>query len=83
MDKQAEIKFPLTNSKDSISLAGKVNQSINQFCRNPVKPSLPAKFSELGKEEEEWLATIFGDSVPESIDPLENKQGFLLKDKNA
>ena len=80
-DKQTDIKSPLTKLKDTIFFAGKVNQSINQFRRNHVNLSLPAKLTKLGKKEEESSAWIFGDSVSESIDPLENKQRFLLKDK--
>ena len=39
--KQIDIVLPLTKLKYSLSLAGKVNQSINQSGRNLVKPSLP------------------------------------------
>ena len=55
-DKQLEIKSPLTKLKDSLFLSGKINQSINQFCRNLLKPPLSATFTKRGKKAEQLSA---------------------------
>lgn len=60
-DKQIKIKSPLTKLKDSLSLADKANQSINQFCGNIATSSLPVKFVKFGENAEEssiWLLGI-------------------------
>ena len=60
--------------KDWLSLAGKFNQSINQVCRNLVKPSLPVKFTKLGEKAEKSCTCFFGDSISESGKVFEREQ---------
>ena len=68
--KEADIKSLLTKLEE-----GKVNQSINQFPRNFVQPSLPAKFAKLGVKAEKLFAWLFGVFlVSESINALEREQ---------
>ena len=43
----------LTMLKDSLSLAGKMSQSINQLRRKLIKPTLPPQFSKLAEKSEE------------------------------
>ena len=71
------------NLKDSFSLSGMVNQSINQLHKNLVKPSQVEKFAKLGEKTEESFSWISGQSILESIDALqkESKLRFLLKHK--
>ena len=73
----------LTMLKDSLSLAGKMSQSINQLRRKLIKPTLPPQFSKLAEKSEESSEWLLGDSVSESVENLEkeNKLKPLLKDK--
>ena len=42
-----DVKVTLTLLKNALSLAGKLNQSINQLRRNFIKPSLPVQYARL------------------------------------
>ena len=79
-----DIKTPMTSLKDSLSLAGKVNQSINQLRRYLIKPSLPSQYSKLADLTDESAEHLFGDSISEKLDSLnkENQLKSLLTDKN-
>ena len=68
-----DITIPLIMLKDSLSLAGKMSQSINQLRRKLIKPALPLKFSKLEEKSEESSESLFGDSVSESVENLEKK----------
>ena len=50
---KVDIKNPLTILKDSLSLVGKLNQILNQFCRNLVLPLLPQQFVKLTENVEQ------------------------------
>ena len=75
--------IPLTILKDSLSLAGKMTQSINQLRRELIKLVFPPQFSKLAEKSEESSEWLFGDSVSKSVENLEkeNKLKSLLKDK--
>lgn len=72
------IKSPSTKLMDSLFLSGKINQSIDQFCRNLLKPPLPATFAKLGKKAEKSSAWLFGDSLSEFIDVLKTGNKLQL-----
>ena len=42
-----DVKVPLTLLKNALSLAAKLNQSINQLRGNFIKPSLPVQYARL------------------------------------
>ena len=42
-----DIMPPLTEFKGALSLEGKVNQELNQYRRNMIKPYLPPQFAKL------------------------------------
>ena len=77
------IMIPLTMLKDSLSLAEKMSQSINQLRRKLIKPALPPEFSKLAEKSEESSEWLFGNSISESVENLEKKNMLksLLKDK--
>ena len=78
-----DIMIPLTMLKDSLSLAGKMSQSISQLRKKLIKTALPPQFSKLADKSEESSEWLFGDSVSESTENLEkeNKLKSLLKGK--
>lgn len=49
---EVHVKNPLTVLKDLLSLAGNVNQTLNQFCRSLVKPSIAQQFAILETSEQ-------------------------------
>ena len=69
----------MTKLKTLLSLANKINQSINQFRMNITKPWPPEKFVKLGENAEESSTWLSGDSVAEYIE--KEQDGYLLKDK--
>lgn len=76
-----DIEIPLEMIKDSLYIAGKVNQTINQFRRNLIRPSLPSRFAKLADVADETSEWLFGDSISERVEFLEkeNKLNALLK----
>ena len=79
-----DIMIPLIILKDSLSLAWKMSQSINQLRRKLIKIALSLQFFKLAEKSEESSKWFLCDSMSESVENLEkeNKSKFLLKDKN-
>jgi len=81
-DKDIDIKKPLTMLKDSLSLAGKLIQSLNQFRRDIIKHALPPQYAKLADLDDDSSKYLFGESISDKVDILEkeNKLRSLLKD---
>ena len=67
--------------KNALSLAGKLNQSINQLRRNFIKPSLPVQYARLADIAGDSSEHRFGDSITDFLESLkkENQMKALLK----
>ena len=76
-----DVKVPLTSLKYALSLAGKLNQSINQVRRNFIKPSLPVQYAMLAGIADDSSEHLFKDSITDSMESLkeENQMKALLK----
>ena len=76
-----DVKVPLTLLKSALSLAGKLNQSINQLRSNFIKPSLPAQYARLADIADDSSEHLFGDSITDSLESLKkkNQKKALLK----
>ena len=63
------------------SLAGKLNQSINQLRRNFIKPSLPVQYARLADIADDSSEHLFRDSITDSLESLEkeNQMKALLR----
>ena len=67
------VKFHLIahfHKQDAISLARKVNQELNQFSRNMIKPYLPPQFAKLADISDDSKNFLFGDSVASTVESL-------------
>lgn len=82
-ENNAQIMESLSLLKDSLSIAGKVNQSINQYRRVAIKPSLPPQYSKLADIVDDSATFLFGESISDKVENLEkeNKIKNLLKEK--
>ena len=82
---ELDIETPLSMLKDSLSIAGKVNQTINQFRRNLVRPSLPSQFAKLADKVDESSEWLFGDCISATVESLEkeNQLNTLLKERKV
>ena len=69
--------------KDALSLARKVNQELNQFRRNRIKPYLPPQFAKLTDISDDSKNFLFRDSIADTVGSLqkENQTKSFLKDK--
>ena len=65
-----DVKVPLTLLKNALSLAGKLNQSINQLRRNFIKPSLPVKYARLADIADDSSEHLFGGCITDSLESL-------------
>ena len=76
-----DVKVPLTLLKNTLSLAGKLNQSINQLRKNFIKPSLRVQYARLADIADDSSEHVFGDPITGSLDSLkkENQLKALLK----
>ena len=77
-----DIKTPLSLLKNSLSLAGNVNQALNQYRCDIIKPTLPSQFVKIAEAAGDSSAYLFGDSLTEKMDRLqkESRIKYLLKD---
>ena len=75
-----EIKTSLIELKDSMTLAGKVSQQLNQARRDLIKPSLPSEYKKLASEADETSDFLFGSELCDQMEKLrkENKLCSLL-----
>ena len=85
-----KVNFVLCNDhiKDALSLAGHVNQAINQHRREGFKPTIPDSLKKLVKTSTDESALLFGDDINDRINTIQgdNKaRDVFLKpsDKNS
>ena len=78
-----EIMFPLTKTKDALSLAGKTNQKFNQFRWNMIKSYLLPQFAKLADISDYYKIFLFGDLIADRVESLrkENQTKSLLRKK--
>ena len=78
-----EIMFPLTKTKDVLSLAGKANQKFNQFRWNMIKSYLLPQFAKLADISDYYKIFLFGDLIADRVESLrkENQTKSLLRNK--
>ena len=71
----------MSSLKESMNLAGRTSQLLNQVRRDMMKPNLPKQFSKLATENDEASEFLFGTSVCDRIESLtkENKLTSLLE----
>ena len=67
------IKTPLSLLKNSLSLAGSLNQDLNQYRRDIIKHTLPSQFVKISESADDSSAYLFGESLTEKIDKLQKK----------
>ena len=69
--------------KDSLSLAGNVNQTLKQFGRSLVKLSIPHQFLKVVEKVEESSEWLYRDTVMKTVESLikRNQLHKLLKDQ--
>ena len=80
-----EIKEVMDNLKESMSLAGRASQQINQTRRELIKPSLPTEYKKLASEVEETSDLLFGPSLCEKMEKLKKENhlcSLLDKDRS-
>ena len=79
-----DAKVPLTLLQNALSLAGKLNRSINQLRRNFITP-LPAQYARLADIADDSSEHFFRDSITDSLESLkkENQIKALLKKGNT
>ena len=65
-----DIILPLTKIKDTISLAEKANQELNQFKRSMIKPYLPSQFIKLADISDDSKNFLFGDSIADTVETM-------------
>ena len=68
-----DIISPLTNIKDVLSLAGKVNQELNQPRRKMIIPYLPTQFTKLADFSDDSKKNFFGDSIADPVESLQKE----------
>ena len=75
-----DVKVPLTLLKNTLSLSGKLNQSINQLRRSFIKPSLLVLYAKLDIADNS-SQHLFRDSITHSLESLkkENQMKVLLR----
>ena len=83
-NKETDFKIPLNFLKDSLSLAGKANQMLNQLRRQLIKPTLPPKYCQLADIADDSATYLFGDKISEVLETLnkEHQLRSLLNDKS-
>ena len=76
-----DVKVPLTLLSNALSLAGTLNQSINQLGRIFIKPSLPVQYARLADITDDSSEHLFRDSITDSLESLkkENQMKALLR----
>ena len=67
------VKVPLTLLKNAVSLAGKLDQSINQPRRNFIKPSLPVQYARLADIADDISEHLSGYSITDSLESLKKE----------
>ena len=80
-----DFKSPSSLLKNSLSLVGNVNQALNQYRREIVKPTLPSHFVKIAESADDFSAYLFGESLTEKMDRLqkESRIKYLLKDSKS
>ena len=75
-----DVKVPLTLLKNTLSLSGKLNQSINQLRRSFIKPSLLVQYAKLDIADNS-SQHLFRDPITHSLESLkkENQMKVLLR----
>ena len=68
-----DVKVSLPLLKNALSLAAKLNQTINKLRRHFIKPSLSVQYSRLADIADDSSEHLFGDSVTDSLEFLEKK----------
>ena len=63
-----DIKTPLSLLKNSLSLAGNINQALSQYRRDIIKPTLPSQFVKIAESPDDSSAYLFGESLTEKMD---------------
>ena len=84
-NKEPDFKIPLDFLKDSLSLACKPNQMINQLRRQLIKPTLPPKYCQLADIADGSATYLFGDKISDVLETLNKKHQLhsLLNDKSS
>ena len=84
-NKETNFKIPLNFLKDSLSLAGKANQMINQLRRQLIKPTLPPKYCQITDIADDLATYLFGEKISELLETLnkEHQLRSLLNDKSS
>ena len=80
-----DIKTPLSLLRNSLSLAGNVNQALNLYRCNIIKPTLPLQFVKTVESADDSSAFLFGESSTEKMDRLQKERRikYLLKDSKS
>ena len=68
-----EVREALTDLKDSMTLAGKLSQQLNQVRRDMIKPNIPKEFQKLASDPDETSDLLFGSSLCENIEKLKKE----------
>ena len=84
-NKETDFKIPLNFLKDSLTLAGRANQIINQLRRQLIKPTLPPKYCQLADIADDSAAYLSSDKISEVLETLnkEHQLCSLLNDKSS
>jgi len=67
-DMPKEVREALTNLKDSMTLAGKLSQQLNQTRRDMIKPTLPKDYKKLAFEADEAADLLFGSALCDQME---------------
>ena len=68
-----DVNVPLTLLKNALSLAGALNQSINQLRRTFIKPSLLVQYARLADIADGSSDHLFRDSITDSLESLKKE----------
>ena len=86
------IKLPNLNTaidklKDSLKLAGRTNQKINDYRREAFKPSIPKNLTKLLEKPEENAKLLFGDNLKARMEEIKGdnsiKQELTKRDSSS
>lgn len=68
-----QVKEALTDLKESMTLAGKLSQQLNQARRDMIKPTLSRDYKKLASETDETSRLLFGENLCERMEKLKKE----------
>jgi len=80
-----QVKDALTDLKDSMTLAGKVSQQINQSRRDMIKPTFSKEYKKLAAEADETSELLFGTELCAKMEKLKKESNLcnMLSQKDS